>query len=113
MGDLSENAEYSDAKDEQAFVHGRVSEIKEILKNSELIKKTSKDEVQIGSTIKVKLAKTEREFTIVGSEESDPSQGKISHESPLGKSFLGHKQGEKVEVEAPSGIMVYEIVKIS
>lgn len=114
MGDLSENAEYSDAKEEQAFVEGRISEIEAILKSSEIIKKKRKasDTVSMGSKIAVKAGKMLREFTIVGTEESDPALGMISHESPLGKSFLGRKKGDKVTVETPRGAMDYLIAEV-
>ncbi len=84
MGDLSENAEYSDAKDQQAFIAGRTAEIKEILKNIEIIssKKSKSGLVEIGSTIEVKSSKLAKSFTIVGAEEANPSEGLISHESP-------------------------------
>lgn len=111
MGDLSENAEYSDAKDQQAFLAGRKAEIEAILKNVEIIdEKASKTgEVRIGSTIKVKSPQIEKTFTIVGAEEANPSEGLISHESPLGRAFLGHKKGDKVDVETPGGAMQFKI----
>lgn len=114
MGDLSENAEYSDAKEEQAFVEGRINEIETILKSSEIIKKKRKasDTVVMGSKISVKAEKITKEFTIVGTEESDPASGMISHESPLGKSFLGHKKGDKVSVDTPRGKMEYLIAEV-
>jgi transcription elongation factor GreA len=114
MGDLSENAEYSDAKEEQAFVEGRINEIETILKSSEIIKKKRKasDIVVMGSKLSVKADKVMREFTIVGTEESDPGAGMISHESPLGKSFLGHKKGDKVSVDTPRGKMEYLIAEV-
>ena len=115
MGDLSENAEYHDAKDEQGFIFGRISEIKAVLKNSEVINKKQSDQdvVNVGSTIEVKSDKIKKTFTIVGAEEANPSQGLISNESPFGNAFLGHKKGDKVEVEAPSGIKTFKIVSIS
>jgi transcription elongation factor GreA len=114
MGDLSENAEYSDAKDEQAFVAGRIAEVKEILKNSEIIENNKKQngEVSIGCTVELKFNGQTRTFTIVGSEEADPSEGLISHESPLGKAFLEKKAGDKVEVETPAGTTTYEILSV-
>lgn len=115
MGDLSENAEYSDAKEEQAFIEGRLVEIETILKNSELIKEKRKasDTVGIGSSVTVKMAGKEQTFRIVGSEEADPSEGLISHESPLGKAFIGHKKGEKVAVVTPRGELTYQIVSVA
>lgn len=114
MGDLSENAEYSDAKDQQAFIAGRIAEVKEILKNVEIIssKGNTSGEIQIGSTIKVKSPKIEKEFTIVGAEEANPSEGLISHVSPLGSAFLGHKKGDKVDVVTPGGVMQFKIQSV-
>jgi len=114
MGDLSENAEYSDAKEEQAFVVGRIAEIKNILKNSEIIKKSNDSGIiSIGATVKVKFNGSQKTFTIVGSEEADPIAGLISHESPLGKAFLNHKKGDKVEVETPAGTQTFQILSVS
>lgn len=115
MGDLSENAEYSDAKDEQAFVAGRIAEVKEILKNTEIIdEKSGRDGiVSIGCTVEVKANGTSMKFTIVGAEESDPTAGLISHESPLGSAFLDHKKGDKVDVQTPAGTTTYKIVSVS
>lgn len=115
MGDLSENAEYSDAKDEQAFVVGRIAEVQEILKNSEIIdEKSGRDGiVSIGCSVEVKAGSKKMKFTIVGAEESNPSEGLISHESPLGKSFLGHKKGDKVDVTTPAGTIQYSILDVA
>ena len=120
MGDLSENSEYTAAKEAQAFNEGRIIELEEVLKNAVLIKpskvKSQKEKkVQIGSVIEVKLtgasSKT-RLFTIVGSHETDPTQGRISNESPLGQIFLGRKIGDIVEAKTPKGIIKYKIVGI-
>lgn len=114
MGDLSENAEYTDAKEEQAFIEGRFVEIETILKNSEMIMgKNTSDTIGIGSSVTVKMNAAEKTFRIVGSEEADPAQGLISHESPLGKSFLGRKKGEKVSVATPRGDTSYHIISIA
>jgi transcription elongation factor GreA len=114
LGDLSENAEYSEAKEQQALSEAKISELEETLKNIEMIddRHSKSNIVQIGSTIKVKNGGTERVFTIVGSSEADPIEGKISNESPLAMSFLGHKVGEKVEVETPKGKTNYLILDI-
>ena len=114
MGDLSENAEYSDAKDQQAFIAGRIAELKQILKNVEIIgnNKGPKGEVAIGSTVSVKSDKMAKTFTIVGAEEANPTEGLISHESPLGSSFIGHKKGDKVDVTTPAGLMSFKITKV-
>jgi len=113
MGDLSENAEYADAKEEQAFTEGRILELEEMINNAVIIKKGEKTGiVDIGSTIKVKFNGEEKEFTIVGSEEADPLRGIISNESPLGRAFLGKRVGDEVEVVVPKGIIKYKIIEI-
>ncbi len=114
-GDLSENAEYTDARDEQAFVEGRIAELEEFMKNAIIIKEQNKNiGVNIGNIVKIKdkSNKTVKEYEIVGSQESDPMSGKISNESPLGKAFLGHKVGETITVSLPKGVIEYEIVEI-
>ena len=114
LGDLSENAEYADAREEQSFVEGRILELEEILKNARVIdpKNSAPGTVDIGDTIVIKRNEEKFEYTIVGSNEASPSEGRISNESPLGKSFLGKKKGDKVEVKAPKGIVIYEIIQI-
>jgi len=113
FGDLSENAEYMEAKEAQEMNERKIQEAEQLLKNAVVIEKTKPTgEVQIGSTITVKSDTGEREFTIVGSEEADPVGGKISNQSPLGSSFLGKKEGDKVDVQIPSGVMTYKIVKV-
>jgi transcription elongation factor GreA len=115
LGDLSENAEYSEAKEQQALNEKRIAELEETLKNAETIdeRHLHSNTVTIGSTITVKNGQNERTFTIVGSNEADPSKGKISNESPLASSFLGHKVNDKVEVETPKGKVIYSILDIS
>ena len=114
MGDLSENAEYTDAKEEQAFVEGRIAEIDAILKSSEIIKKKrTHSNVSVGATVKIKWDNSEKTFTIVGPEEANPAEGLISNESPLGKAFLGAKKGDKVPVSTPRGEVMYSILEIS
>lgn len=114
MGDLSENAEYSEAKDAQAFNEGRVAEIQAILKNVEVVSNQDKKHVGMGSKITVKTqdGKT-KDFVIVSFNEVDPMTGKISNESPLGHAFLNKGKGDKVSVTTPKGEMVYEIIQIS
>ncbi len=114
-GDLSENAEYSSAREELSFVEGRVDELEDILAHAKVIKQSNgsgKKQVSLGSQITVKVNNGEHVFTIVGEWEADPMEKKISHDSPLGKALLGKKEGEEVEVEAPAGRVVYKIVKI-
>ncbi|MFZ6014810.1 MAG: transcription elongation factor GreA [Patescibacteria group bacterium] len=113
LGDLKENAEYHSAKDEMGFIQGRIREIEEILKNVQIIEEQSGgDVVRIGSTIEVDSKTGPRVYKIVGSAEADPINGLISNESPMGKSFLGHKKGDDVEVQTPAGISVYTILDI-
>ncbi len=113
-GDLTENAEYEDAKNEQAFVEGRIQMLEALIKNATIIDENhSKDHVQIGSTVEVKSADGEERFTIVGSAEARPNEGRISNESPVGRALLGRKKGEKVVVRVPAGDFTYTIVNIS
>ena len=114
LGDLSENAEYQDAKDEQGFIAGRISEIENLINKSEIIAEDANSEtVNIGSTVKAKCNGKEFTYTIVGSNEANPSAGLISNESPIGQAFLGAKVGDKVKVEIPSGEMHCEVLQIS
>jgi len=120
FGDLSENAEYSSAKDKQAFTERRILELEEMLKNVEIIKGTGGKSVakvvQLGSTVEVKDASkkdAEKEiFTLVGSTEADPFAGKISNESPLGAALLESKEGDTVKFTAPKGEMAYKVLKL-
>lgn len=113
MGDLSENAEYSEAKDAQAFNEGRIAELTQMLKNVTVVENGgSKGEVAMGSKIIAKINGKEKEFTIVSFNEADPFEGKISNESPLGMAFVGKKKGTIVAVETPKGRMEYEILKV-
>ncbi len=113
LGDLSENAEYQEAKEEQSLVESQIAELEEIIRNAVLIAKIhNTDRVTIGSTVRVKSDHGEETYTIVGSEEANPGEGKISNESPLGKSFLGHKRGDGVEIKTPGGMVMYSILEI-
>ena len=113
-GDLSENAEYEDAKNEQAFVEGRIQTLEALIKNATLIdENTSNDHVQIGSTVKVSGPDGSQSFTIVGSTEAKPAEGRISNESPVGRALLGRKKGESVTVTVPAGDLDYKIVSIT
>ena len=117
QGDLSENAEYDAAKDEQRFMEARIEELEKIIKNAEVIDESAydKDTVSIGSTIKFydEEFDEELEYRIVGSTESDILKGLISNESPLGKALIGAKVGETVQVESPDGFSRYKILEIS
>lgn len=112
-GDLSENADYAQAKEEQAFIEGRIQEIEEMLKHAEIISHSrNKNIVSIGSTVTVKVNGKEMKYTIVGANEANPAAGKISNESVVGKGLLGAKKGDKIPVTTPSGVMEYEITNI-
>jgi transcription elongation factor GreA len=112
-GDLSENAEYEDAKNEQAFVEGRIQTLETMIKNASLIDEhTSTDHVQIGSTVKVKGEDGTETFSIVGSAEAKPADGRISNESPVGRALLGRRKGDKVVVKVPAGDFSYTILEI-
>ncbi len=116
FGDLSENSEYDEAKNEQGKLYSRIAEVEAILSNYVIIEDHTKDPdaVRLGSRITVKDLEfgDEETYQVVGSQEADPMNGRISEESPFGKALLGHKVGEKVLVEAPSGAVHYEIMKI-
>jgi len=113
LGDLSENAEYSEAKDAQALNEGHILELTNTLKNVTVVQHgDSHDEVNMGSKVTVKSDSGEKEYTIVSFNEADPLNGKISNESPLGVAFLNHHKGDAVEVETPKGVMKYKIIKI-
>lgn len=113
LGDLSENAEYQEAREDQAFNEGKIVELEQVVKDAVVIDKNQKrDIVRIGATVKVKSDNGSQTFNIVGSEEANPIEGRISNESPLGKSFLGKKIGETLEVETPRGKMKYKIMGI-
>lgn len=112
-GDLSENSEYSEAREEQARVESRIFELEEVLKQVSLIEKTgAADEVRVGSTVSVKKNTQIFQYAIVGSNETEPEEGKISNASPLGQALLGHKVGDKITVGTPSGEIQYSITKI-
>jgi transcription elongation factor GreA len=112
-GDITENAEYEDAKQEQSFLEGRIATLEAQLKNAEVIGKGNGDRVSIGSKVVIKGSEGEETFTIVGSAEAAPREGRISNESPVGAALMGHRKGEKITVQAPSGPIEYTLVKIS
>ncbi|TSC58987.1 MAG: transcription elongation factor GreA [Candidatus Peregrinibacteria bacterium Greene0416_19] len=120
-GDLSENSEYEEAKNEQAFVEGRILELEQKIKNAKIISEKKADtrakEVDIGSTVTL-LNKTDgnddpEKYTIVGSTEADPLDHKISNESPIGKAILSRRRGDTVEIQSPSGMVKYEILQVT
>jgi len=113
-GDLSENAEYENAKNMQSFVEGRISELEHMLAEVNVIENSAATgEVLVGSKVKVALNGGHEEYTIVGSQEADPTQGFISNESPIGQALLGKKIGESVNVQVPAGEIEYKIISIS
>ncbi len=112
LGDLSENAEYHEARDMQASIEDRIAHIEQILKTAQIVSSHKTDTVTIGSVITVKKGSHEDVFTIVGSEEADMSQKKISMKSPLGQAAFGKKKGESFSFGTPSGTMEYKIVDI-
>lgn len=116
FGDISENSEYEDAKNEQAFIEGRILTVEKMLRNAKIIddENLSTEEVSLGSTVLLKDIEfgDEVEYTIVGSVEADPENRKISNESPVGKAILGQRKGQVVEVIVPAGSLKYEIVDI-
>ena len=116
-GDLSENSEYDEAKNEQAQVEERIAKLEMMVRNAKIIdeKDLNTDVVNIGSNVKVRELETmeEDEYTIVGSAEADPLEGKISNESPVGSRLIGNRVGDVVEVEVPDGIIKYEICGIT
>jgi transcription elongation factor GreA len=117
LGDLSENAEYDAAKEEQRDIELRIEEIDKILKNAELVTDDDVDSsvINIGCTVRIKDLEfdEELEYKIVGSTEANSLKGKISNESPVGKALIGAKIGQKVEVETPSGVIEYKILEIT
>lgn len=116
FGDLSENAEYDEAKNEQAFVEGRIVQLENMLKNATIVDESeiSTDIVSIGSIVKVKDYEfdEEVEYIIVGSAEADPLNNKISNESPVGSGLVGKKVGDVIEIQVPDGVSKYEILGI-
>lgn len=117
MGDLSENAEYSAAREELSFIDGRIEEIEELMKKAVVVKEEKSangknKSIAIGSKVNLKVEGKTETYTVVGEWEADPIARKISHESPLGKALLGKEPGTVVEVEAPAGKVVYTVVSV-
>lgn len=114
LGDLAENTEYASAREEQSFIEGRIAELENIIRNVVIIEET-KDSSQIdfGSTVTIEIENQIKKFSIVGSQEADPSQGRISYRSPLGQACLGKQAGDEVEIEVPAGKMKFKIIEVS
>lgn len=117
FGDLSENSEYDEAKNEQALVESRIVQIEAMLKNVKILDEDelTNDNVSVGSKVKLfdKEFNEEVDYQIVGSTEADPISGRISDESPVGQGLLGHKVGDVVEIETPGGVCLYEVLEIT
>jgi transcription elongation factor GreA len=112
-GDLSENAEYHDAKDAMAFLEGRVMELEEFLSRAVVTTPTTTDVVNVGCRVRCDVNGKEREYSIVGPKESDPATGKISNESEIGNQLMGRKRGEQFDRDMPNGVKVtYKILDI-
>jgi len=115
FGDLSENSEYDEAKTEQGKLYSKIAEIKKLIENAEIIEKVADTHaVALSSTVKVRDLDDdcEEEYKIVGSQEANPMQGRISGDSPFGRALLGHHVGETVSVDAPAGVLRFEILEI-
>lgn len=113
FGDLSENAEYDAAREEQGLLESRIAEIEEILLNADLIKGGSKSKVSLGSKVELKTGNKTISYTIVGPVEADPLEGKISNESPIGVAVFGKKVGDSAAITTPKGNVTYKIISIS
>ena len=113
MGDLSENADYHKAKEDQAFLEGRIQEIEAVLRTAVVVEKTHSDVVTVGSHVTVQEEGFDPEtYYVVGAKEADPRNGKISNESPIGSALMEHKVGDVVEAETPGGKLRFKILKI-
>ncbi len=112
FGDLSENAEYDAAREEQGLLETRIAEIEDILNNAEIIKATKKSSIGLGSRVELKTGAKKVEYTIVGPVEANPIEGKISNESPIGMALYGKKVDDKVTITTPKGDISYTIVSI-
>ena len=116
-GDITDNSEYEDAKNEQAFVEGRIATLEKLLRHARILEKTDEGNgfVTLGSTVQIKDLELDQEYTytVVGTAEADPSNSKISNESPVGKAILGLSVGDEVEVKVPAGSVKYKVIEIS
>jgi transcription elongation factor GreA len=116
FGDISENSEYEDAKNEQAFIEGEILTLEKMLRNSDLIQENDKsvDKVRLGNTVVIRDLEfnEDLEYTLVGSAEADPTEFKISNESPVGEAIMGQKVGSTIEVHVPAGVLKYQILEI-
>jgi transcription elongation factor GreA len=112
MGDLSENSEYTSAKEELAYIDGRIAELEELIQNAKVITPSGNNQVNLGHAVTVQVNGTKVKFFIVGEWEANPGQKKISLSSPLGQALMGKSIGDKIQVDAPAGKILYTIVSI-
>jgi len=113
FGDLSENAEYDVAREEQGIIETRIAEIEDILSSAEIIKSSGKSKVNLGNIVELRFGKKTAKYTVVGPVEADPLEGKISNKSPIGSAIFGKKVGDKVDVSTAKGSVSYEITGIA
>jgi len=113
LGDLSENSEYDDARNEQSFVEGRIKQLEEMIKKARVVLYNSGEVVIVGSQVEAKINRDKKVFQIVSANEVDPAKGKISNDSPIGKALFGKKVGESFEINAPAGNIKVEVTKIT
>lgn len=112
-GDLSENSEYDDARNEQSFIEGKIQDLQEMIKNARVVARSAtNDKIEMGSAVTLKLDDDSFSYEIVGANESDPLKGKISSESPLGFSLIGKTKGDKVDITTPGGTTTYQIIDV-
>jgi transcription elongation factor GreA len=112
FGDLSENAEYDAAREEQGLLETRIAEIEEIVNNAEIIKASKKSTVGLGSRVELKTGAKKVQYTVVGPVEANPLEGKVSNESPIGMALYGKKEGDKVTISTPKGDISYTVVTV-
>ena len=113
LGDLSENSEYVDAKNEQAFLEGEIVDLEKQIRNSDIIHEEKSDDISLGSKVKIQFPNGDEDtYMIVGSTEADPDENRISDESPLGSALIGQRAGNTVQVHAPAGVLQYKIIEI-
>lgn len=113
LGDLKENAEYHDAKDQMGWVMGRIVRLESQIGHAQVVEKAGGDTIGIGSSVKVRYGDKEKMMTVVGATEADPIRGLISNDSPLGQALIGKKVGDEVEVDVPAGKITYSILEVS
>ncbi len=113
QGDLSENAEYVEAKEQQGLLETRIAELEAMIKNADVVEKTAGDIVAIGDSVKLRLNGKELDYKLVGPNEADPLKGLISHESPIGTAILGKRPGDKVDAKTPAGTQKVEILAVA